>query len=100
MGWGSWMVLSHSLERQAQIAIHRQEVRAMPEADLRALADQLVAQHHDLDAMLRAAMRRIAELEVQRALVDVKAAAVSIQPRKGKLIAVIDWFARWRLRGL
>lgn len=90
--------MSHSLEAQAQIAIHRQQVRTMPEGDLRALADSLVVQAHNQGAMLRAAMRRIAELEMQRALFDAHAAAASLQPRQGKLRAVLNALTRWRCR--
>lgn len=100
MGWGNWMVLSHSLEAEAQIAIHRQEVRAMEEDDVRALADSLVVQLHNQSAILRSAMRRIAELEVQRALVDANAAASALRPKQNKLHTILDWLARWRLRGL
>lgn len=92
MAWGSWMALSHSLEAQAQIAIHRAEVRQMSEADLRALADSMVVQAHNQNALIRSAMRRIAELEVQRALIDAHAAAASLRSRKqSKLRAVLDW---------
>lgn len=92
------MTLDHSLESRAQIAIHRHEVRQMPEADVRAMADSLVVQLHDQSALLRSAMRRIAELEVKQALVNAEAAAASLRPKQSKLHALLDWFARWRLR--
>lgn len=63
----------------------------MPEAELRAFADHLVCAAHDRDLLLRNAMRRIAELEVQRALVDVNAAATRLRPRQSKLRAVLRW---------
>jgi hypothetical protein len=89
MGWGQWMAASHSLERQAQIEIHRREVKVMPVDQLRALADHLVCQAHDRDLMLRNAMRRIAQLEVQHALIDVAAAANALRPRQPKLLTVL-----------
>lgn len=104
MAWGNWMALSYSLEAQAQIAIHRQEVREMSEADVRALADSLVVQTHHHSALLRSAMRRIAELEVKHALVDAHAMAASLQRRKqGKLRTVLrgifnSWSQWWRRR--
>lgn len=63
----------------------------MPEAELRAMADHLICLAHDRDLLLRNAMRRIAELEVQRALVDVHAAATSLRPRQSKLRTVLRW---------
>lgn len=49
--------------------------------------------------MLRGAMRRIAELEVQRALINAQAAAASLQrPKQSKLRALPDGFTRWRLK--
>jgi hypothetical protein len=99
MGWGSWMVVQHSLESEASMAICRQELRAMTTDQLRAAADHLVVLSHNQDRLLRGAMRRIAELEVQRALVDVNAAATSLQrPKQGKLRALLHWFTRWRVR--
>lgn len=101
MAWGSWMVVQHSLEAEASLAICRQELKAMAPDQLRAAADRLVVLSHNQDRMLRGAMRRIAELEVQRALVDINAAAASIQqPKQHKLRAVLHWFTRWRLRAL
>lgn len=101
MGWGSWMVVNHSLESEASLAICRQELKAMTTDQLRAAADHLVVLSHNQDRMLRGAMRRIAELEVQRALVDINAAAASLQqPKQHKLRAVLHWFTRWRLRAL
>lgn len=85
------MAVSHSLERQAQIEIHRREIKAMPEPQLRAVADHLLVQAHQRDLLLRNAMRRIAELEVQRALFDAHAAAASLKPRQPKLRAVLRW---------
>lgn len=81
MAWGSWLVTSHSLEAQARIAIHRQEAKAMPPEQLRALTDSLIVLSHNQDAMLRAAMKRIAELEVKHALMDVQAAAAELSPQ-------------------
>lgn len=63
----------------------------MPEAELRAMADHLVCLAHDRDLLLRNAMRRIAELEMQRALIDVNAAAAALRPRQSKLRAVLRW---------
>lgn len=91
MSWGAWMAVSHSLEKQAHIEAHRREVRVMPEPELRALADSMVCQAHDRDLILRNAMKRIAELEVQRALVDTRAIARSLRPRQSKLWAVLRW---------
>ncbi len=71
----------------------------MSPEQLAAAADQLMVLTHSQDTMLRGAMRRIAELEVQHALVDVNTAAASLQRAKqGKLRAVFHWFTRWRLR--
>lgn len=94
MGWGAWMATSHSLERQAQIEIHRREVRVMPEDQLRALADHLVCCSHNQAVILRNAMRRIAELEMQSALFDSTAAARSLKARQRQLSPVgrlITW---------
>lgn len=94
MSWGDWMALTHSLERQVQIEAHRREVRVMPEEQLRAIADHLVVQGHNQHAILRAAMRRIAELEMQHALLDAHKAAAALRPQ-GKLRAVLRrWFRR------
>lgn len=99
MSWGNWMALTHSLEAEARIAIHRQEVRDMSEADVRALADSLVVQTHHHSALLRSAMRRIAELEVRHALVDAHTMAASIQRQKQrKLWAVFGWISSWWCR--
>ena len=70
----------------------------MTPEQLKAAADQLMVLTHNQDRMLRGALRRIAELEVQRALVDVNAAAASLQPKQSKLRAFLDRLARWRLR--
>lgn len=72
----------------------------MPEDDVRALADSLVVQAHNHNALIRNAMRRIAELEVQRALIDAHAMAASIRTRKqSKLRAVLHWVRRcWQWR--
>ena len=81
------------------MAICRQELRAMTPDQLRAAADHLVVLSHNQDRLLRGAMRRIAELEVQRALVDVSTAAASLQrPKQHKLRALLHWFTQWRLR--
>jgi len=96
MGWGNWMALNNSLERQAQIEIHRREIRAMPEDQLRAIADHLLVQGHTQGALLRSAMRRIAELEVQSALFDAAKEAASLQPRQPKLRAVLSRLLHWR----
>lgn len=100
MGWGEWMAgaCQRSLESQAQIEIHRRSVKAMPESELRALADSLVVQAHDQAAILRAAMRRIAELEVRHALINSQMAAQSMQPQRQRhLLTVLKRFwLRWR----
>lgn len=75
MGWGAWMVRQDSLEREAAIEIQRRSLRAMPERDLRGMADGLLVTLIETQSMLSAAMRRIAELEVQRALVDTSKVA-------------------------
>lgn len=95
MGWGAWMAeaATPSLERQAQIEIHRREVRAMPEDELRALADHLVVCSHNQAVLLRNAMRRIAELEMQSALFDTTAAARSLKARQRQLAPVGRLFA-------
>lgn len=94
MGWGNWMATTHSLERQAQIAIHRQEIKAMPEPQLRALADHMIVQAHNQSAILQAAMRRIAELELKTALIDAAAAARELRPRQRQLWTVFNWRRR------
>ena len=99
MGWGDWMTSTDSLESQARLAICRQQVQSLPLEHLRATADQLVVLNHNQERMLRGAMRRIAELEVQRALINAQAAAASLQrPKQSKLRALLDWFTRWRLK--
>lgn len=96
MGWGDWMATSNSLERQAQIEIDRRYVRGMPEEQLRAFADHLVVQSHNQAAVLRNAMRRIAELEVKEALINVSAIAASLEPRQHHLNPVSYCLDRWR----
>lgn len=76
------MASSDTLESQARLAICRQELCTLPPAQLQAAADQLMVLTHNQDRMLRGAMRRIAELEVQRALIDAHAAAASLQRPK------------------
>jgi non-homologous end joining protein Ku len=63
----------------------------MAVADLRALADSMICTAHQQDLLLRSAMRRIAELEVQHALVDARKAAAALRPRQFKLWAVLRW---------
>jgi hypothetical protein len=71
----------------------------MSQQQLQAAADHLVVLVHNQDRMLRGAMRRIAELEIQHALVDLKAAAASIQqPKQSKLRALLHRLAGWRLK--
>ena len=99
MGWGSWMASNDTLESQARLAICRQELRTMPPAQLQAAADQLCVLSFNQERMLRGALRRIAELEVQRALIDAHAAAASLQrPKQSKLRALLHRFTRWRLK--
>lgn len=75
MSWGAWMVRQHSLEREAAIEIQRRALRAMPEPQLRGMADSLLVSLVETQAMLTSAMRRIAELEVREALMDCDTAA-------------------------
>lgn len=88
------MALTHSLERQVQIEAHRREVRVMPEEQLRAIADHLVVQGHNQHAILRSAMRRIAELEMQQALLDANKAAASLRPESKLRTVFRRWFGR------
>lgn len=90
-----------SLEQQAVIEIQRRSVQAMPEADLRALCDSLVLQAHTQGALLKAAMKRIAELEIRHELFPAAAAVQSVQPqRQGDLRPVRQGlWSWWRRRG-
>lgn len=74
----------------------------MPIDQLRASADSMLVLTHRQDALLRAAMRRIAELEVKHALLDCQAAAGQLtqQRKQPQLHPILHWFARWRLRAL
>ena len=93
------MASNDTLESHARLAICRQELRTLPPAQLQAAADQLCVLSFNQERMLRGAMRRIAELEVQRALIDVHAAAASLQrPKQSKLGALLHRLTRWRLK--
>jgi hypothetical protein len=103
MGWGEWMAGAQvrTLEQQAIIEIQRRSVQAMPEADLRALCDSLVIQAHTQGALLKAAMRRIAELEIRHELFPAATAVNSVQPERQRDLRPERqrlWLG-WRRRG-
>ena len=76
------MASSPSLERQAALEIQRRELQQMPEKELRATADSILVAFHGNDHILRNAMRRIAELEVQKALIDHVGIAQELAPQR------------------
>ena len=91
MSWADWMADSPSLEREAMLEIQRRELQQLPEKDLRAVADSMIVAFHGNDHILRNAMRRIAELEMQKALVDHVQVAQKLAPqRQGQLFHVLD----------
>ena len=94
------MVPARSLERQAQIEIHRRQIAAMPLIELRALADSMIVTLHDREQLLSQAMRRISELEMRNALMDTAAAARQLrsEQRQRQLGPVLRGL-RWLLRG-
>ena len=85
------MASSPSLERQAMLEIQRRELQQMPEKELRAMADSIIVAYHGHDHILRGALRRIAELEMQQALMNHVETAQQLAPqRQRQLFHVLD----------
>ena len=92
------MVRQNSLEREAAIEIQRRSLRAMPEPQLRGMADSLLVSLLETQAMLTSAMRRIAELEVSKALMDCDAAVTELCHEQRQLSPIGAFLHRWRRR--
>lgn len=92
------MTVNRSLERTATIEIQRRQLQAMPENQLRGVADTLLHTAHQQEELLKGAMRRIAELEVKQALMNCATAAAELHPkRQHHLIAYFRrLMGRWR----
>jgi hypothetical protein len=82
--------------RQLTVEVQRRQIQQMSLEQLRGVADSLVVTYAATDTMLRRAMGRIAELELQQSLIDVDAIARQLHAeRKGKLFGDL-WIHSWR----
>jgi hypothetical protein len=95
MSWANWMGEKMTMEREAGIQIGRLQIQQMPVDQLRALADSMFVTHVHTDHLLRGAMRRIAELELQTALIDADAIARQLQAEQRQLLRPLRWLRRW-----
>ena len=67
-GWGHWMVVEPSLEAELELERGKRALQAGSAADVLTMAMKLWRLTIHQDAIIRGAVRRIAELEAQAAL--------------------------------
>ena len=70
MAWGNWFVLNHSEEALFTRECAVRHLRSLPPDQLLAAAELIARQWFDADQLLRQASKRVAELEIEIALVD------------------------------
>ena len=81
----SWMAFEPTVEQEATLQVSLLQLKNMPEAQLRANVDTLARSYWMQQLVLRQAMRRIAELELQRAMADPDAMAAQLRREQNKL---------------